>query len=312
MADELYKQAPALKALGEEFILGRYNDITNPNGERFETIAPSLRRAVMQTLDGKNGAMLKIMWVLLGTLKDGSFKVSQKWIMNETGISSTQVYYKARKGLENLGWLIVEDGYIYLDCDAIRAATSDNSQEKTKKDKKESAIVKRNDTITDELIDDVAAEDITICIATNADSMSHLQNKVPNLKLTQPLELQLSKEVIESSSKFDTEFQNVIESSSKCGAEFQNVIESSSDITITNKIINNTNNLTNNINGEKSGLSEAKQLLSYGELNKILSKSNITLEDATWIITNDYRFKIENDLLVLPSSGQTWPINAAP
>lgn len=142
--------------------------------------------------------------------------------------------------------------------------------------------------------------------------MSHLQNKVLNLKLTQPLELQLSKEVIESSSKFDTEFQNVIESSSKCGAEFQNVIESSSDITITNKIINNTNNLTNNINGEKSGLFETKQLLSYGELNKILSKSNITLEDATWIITNDYRFKIENDLLVLSSSGQTWPINAAP
>ena len=156
--------------------------------------------------------------------------------------------------------------------------------------------------------------------------MSHLQNKVPNLKLTQPLELQLSKEVIESSSKFDTEFQNVIESSSKCGAEFQNVIESSSDITITNKItnkiinninnltnkiINNINNLTNNINEEKSGLSETKQLLSYGELNKILSKSSITLEDAVWITNNDYRFKIENDLLIMSSSGQTWPIIAA-
>ena len=312
MADELYKQAPALKVLGEEFILGRYNDTTNPNGERFETIAPSLRRAVMQSLDGKNGAMLKIMWVLLGTLKDGSFKVSQKWIMNETGISSAQVYYKARKGLENLGWLIVEDGCIYLDCDAIRAAAPNNSQEKIKKDKKESAAIKKNDTITDELIDDVAAEDITICVTTSADSMSHLQNKVSNLKLTQPLELQLSKKVIESSSEFDTEFQNMIESSSKCGAEFQNMIESSSDITITNKIINNTNNLTNNINGEKSGLSETKQLLSYGELNKILSKSSITLEDAMWITTNDYRFKIENDLLIMSSSGQTWPINAAP
>ena len=63
---------------------------------------------------------MKIMWVLLGTAGDGSFRVSEKWIQERTGMSQ-QAYNRARKALVERGWLRLEKGCIYLLLDEIRA-----------------------------------------------------------------------------------------------------------------------------------------------------------------------------------------------
>ena len=115
-----FKQAPILKSNGFEYPNGRYNKRTNPDGDLFDTISRPLETIVFNTLSGKSGNAIKIMIVLLGTKKDAGFGVSQKWIMNRTGIPSAQSYYNARKELEKLGWITVEDNNLYINYDNIR------------------------------------------------------------------------------------------------------------------------------------------------------------------------------------------------
>ena len=75
---------------------------------------------ILNNLEGKAGNQMKIMWVLLGTAGDGSFRVSEKWIQERTGMSQ-QAYNRARKALVERGWLRLEKGCIYLLLDEIRA-----------------------------------------------------------------------------------------------------------------------------------------------------------------------------------------------
>lgn len=98
----------------------------NHKGKKMEKNTPfyqlpqDIMDIIFNKLDGKNGNQMKIMIVLLGTVGDGSFRVSEKWICERTGMVQ-QSYNRARKALVERGWLQVEDGHIYLLLDEIRA-----------------------------------------------------------------------------------------------------------------------------------------------------------------------------------------------
>lgn len=62
-----FAQAPAFYKTGKEYKSNR----------RFYSITQEAADAVFQQLPGKNGNELKIMVVLLGTLGDGSFRISE-------------------------------------------------------------------------------------------------------------------------------------------------------------------------------------------------------------------------------------------
>lgn len=61
---------------------------------------------INETLDGKNGLLLKIMMVLIGT--DEGFGISEKWICDRIGLNGREKarsYYKARDDLHNMRWI---------------------------------------------------------------------------------------------------------------------------------------------------------------------------------------------------------------
>lgn len=104
------QQAPQLNHKGKKM----------ENNVPFYQLPQDIMDIIFNKLDGKNGNQMKIMIVLLGTVGDGSFRVSEKWICERTGMVQ-QSYNRARKALVERGWLQVEDGHIYLLLDEIRA-----------------------------------------------------------------------------------------------------------------------------------------------------------------------------------------------
>lgn len=100
------KEAPTLAYVGDKWNhKGTYNS-KNENGYLFGQNAHIIRNYIMNHLDGQQGNLLKIMWLLLQT--DEGFKVSQAWIIKSTGLSK-QKYYDARRKLIDMNWLIYEE-----------------------------------------------------------------------------------------------------------------------------------------------------------------------------------------------------------
>ena len=97
-----YKQAPKL-----------YHNKSSFNSKNYYNLPQELMDCIFQQLDGKCGNQIKLMTVLLGTLGDGSFGVSEKWICDRTGMVQ-QTYSTARKALAERGWVYVEDGKLYV------------------------------------------------------------------------------------------------------------------------------------------------------------------------------------------------------
>lgn len=62
-----YAQAPAFYKTGQD----------HKSNNRFYSITQEAADAVFQQLPGKNGNEIKIMIVLLGTLGDGTFRISE-------------------------------------------------------------------------------------------------------------------------------------------------------------------------------------------------------------------------------------------
>lgn len=104
------KQAPKLIHRGNKFL--------NPETKRFYQIPQEAGDIVFNEIDYRATAQIKIMIILIGTEGTGTFGVSEKWIQERTG-TSKDGYLKARKALEEKGWLTVEDGKIYVNFDAI-------------------------------------------------------------------------------------------------------------------------------------------------------------------------------------------------
>lgn len=79
----------------------------------FYNLPQELMDCVFTQLDGRSGNQIKLMCVLLGTLGDGSFGVSEAWICDRTGMVQ-QTYSTARRSLVKRGWIYVEDSKIYV------------------------------------------------------------------------------------------------------------------------------------------------------------------------------------------------------
>ena len=97
-----FKQAPKLYHNKADF---KYTNYYN--------LPQNLMDVIFQKLDGKCGNQIKLMTVLLGTLGDGSFGVSEKWICDRTGMIQ-QSYNAARKALIERGWIYLEEGKLYV------------------------------------------------------------------------------------------------------------------------------------------------------------------------------------------------------
>lgn len=74
---------------------------------------------IFQKLDGKHGSQIKLLVVLLGTIGNGSFRVSEEWVRQRTGMSQVN-YNVARKALVEKGWMVLtDDGCVVIDVNAI-------------------------------------------------------------------------------------------------------------------------------------------------------------------------------------------------
>lgn len=97
---ENYRKAPKI-----------YHDIKKEDlnylGNYF-LIYQRLYEIIYYKLSGKHGNQIKLIQTLLGTIGDGSFGVSEKWITHTCRFSQ-QRYIEARKSLIEMGWLELKD-----------------------------------------------------------------------------------------------------------------------------------------------------------------------------------------------------------
>lgn len=105
----------------------------------FYQLPQELIDIVFNELDGKSGNQIKLMCVLLGTVGNGSFGVSEKWICERTGMIQ-QTYNRARKALIEKGWLRLENGKIFVEIDYIYSQGT-LSKCGTSEDKKDNFIM---------------------------------------------------------------------------------------------------------------------------------------------------------------------------
>ena len=106
---ETYKQAPRLIHRGSKF------RNQSPN---FYQLPQNLMSTIFYALNGKCGNQIKLMCVLIGTAGNGSFRVSQRWMMEQTGMDESG-YKKARKALIERGWLELKNGCLYVNFNEI-------------------------------------------------------------------------------------------------------------------------------------------------------------------------------------------------
>lgn len=100
------KDAPILAHVGNKWNnRGTYDENTRPNGYYFGQCPNIIRRYIMNELDGNNGNLLKVMWLLIDT-KEG-WGLSKEWVSRELGMAPEK-YYTIRKKLINMNWLIYE------------------------------------------------------------------------------------------------------------------------------------------------------------------------------------------------------------
>ncbi|MBQ8506941.1 MAG: hypothetical protein IJ466_05890 [Clostridia bacterium] len=106
---ETYKQAPRLIHRGSKF------RNQSPN---FYQLPQNLMSTIFYELNGKCGNQIKLMCVLIGTAGNGSFRVSQRWMMEQTGMDESG-YKRARKALIDRKWISLENGCLYVNFDEI-------------------------------------------------------------------------------------------------------------------------------------------------------------------------------------------------
>lgn len=95
-----------------------YHNGTKVLGERFYQLPQQLMDIIFHKFDGKNGNVLKLLMVLIGTKGDGSFGISENWIKERTGIDK-QNYHRSLDKLIALGYVTRENGKIILNLEAI-------------------------------------------------------------------------------------------------------------------------------------------------------------------------------------------------
>ena len=97
---ENYRRAPKLYHVGSK---------AATNNESVSIIPKHIYDAIFNSIDGKCGNQIKLILTLLGTIGDGSFGVSEAWILKSCGFSHTS-YIRARKELVKMGWVTLTKG----------------------------------------------------------------------------------------------------------------------------------------------------------------------------------------------------------
>ena len=80
---------------------------------------------IFQNFDGKCGNQIKLLLVLLGTIGDGTFRLSEAWITQQTGMSKSN-FHRAMDSLEEKGYVTRENGKVILNLSLL---TGDNHDE---------------------------------------------------------------------------------------------------------------------------------------------------------------------------------------
>lgn len=80
---------------------------------QFYIIDQNLCETIFNELSGKNGNSLKLIFFLLGNSGSGSFRVAEQTVKNRTGMDKKS-YQRARKDLEERGWIRNEKGKIVV------------------------------------------------------------------------------------------------------------------------------------------------------------------------------------------------------
>ena len=96
------KQAPMLIHEGDRLDSGQ-----------FYCIDQNLCETIFNELSGKNGNSLKLMFFLLGNSGSGGFRISEQTVKKVTGMDKKS-YQRARKDLEERGWIRHEQGKIVV------------------------------------------------------------------------------------------------------------------------------------------------------------------------------------------------------
>ena len=94
--------------------------ILRHNGEKFDGVFWQLPQELMTTIFnvlGNSSAQIRLMCYLIGT-KDG-FDLNAKEIQKRTGLNHAS-YLRARKGLEERGWIEICTGKLIIHYDKIR------------------------------------------------------------------------------------------------------------------------------------------------------------------------------------------------
>ena len=104
-----YKKAPKLYHDGDKKPI---------KGEPVSIIPLHIQRAIFNSIDGKCGNRIKLILTLLGTIGNGSFGISEGWIIKECGFNHSS-YIRARKELVNMGWITLTKNEIRVDINAI-------------------------------------------------------------------------------------------------------------------------------------------------------------------------------------------------
>lgn len=97
---ENYRRAPKLYHVGSK---------AATNNESVSIIPKHIYDAIFNSIDGKCGNQIKLILTLLGTIGDGSFGISEAWILKSCGFSHTS-YIRARKELVRMGWITLTKG----------------------------------------------------------------------------------------------------------------------------------------------------------------------------------------------------------
>lgn len=95
-----------------------HNGFKNTRGKPNYLLPQKIMDTVFNELDGKNGNQLKLMVVLLGTIGDGSFKISNDWIYQRTGMDQS-AYSRARAALIERGWIELSGDKIILNVNKL-------------------------------------------------------------------------------------------------------------------------------------------------------------------------------------------------
>lgn len=99
-----YRKAPKLYHDSNKAELGLGN---------YYSIPQRLVDVIFSKLDGKKGNQIKLIITLLGTIGNGSFGVSEKWVTDSCGFSQPR-YIDARKALIKLNWVELKNGAIIV------------------------------------------------------------------------------------------------------------------------------------------------------------------------------------------------------